>query len=224
MSALQFIEDLWSPPDPASRPPQRQFVAGTLGGVKGAMGDFARLYLYEGQQREGVKRKLVERQKEREGVLSTFLGEFLHLGGMLTEGLIIGIVGKGGQVVTLYHSKHGMRAESLTREAARELFAKGTKAVAIDESGRRAVTAIAWNVGKQLTFVNPSPPPPSAPTAQPVQPVQPVPHIQPPPLQEPMFAAQWLERSQAAKEDASRVARARAAILNGRWGSRQRPS
>ncbi len=218
MSALQFIEDLWSPPDPASRPPQRQFVAGTLGGVKSVMGDFARLYLYEGQQREGVKRKLVERQKEREGVLLTFLGEFLHLGGMLAEGLIIGIVGKGGQVVTLYHTKHGMRAESLTREAARELFAKGTKAVAIDESGRRAVTAIAWNVGKQLTFVDSSPPPPPASTAQPV------PHMQPPSLQEPMFAAQWLEWSQAAKEDASRVARARAAILNGRWGSRQRPS
>jgi len=218
MSALQFIEDLWSPPDPANKPPQRQFVAGTLGGVKGAMGAFARLYLYEGQQREGVKRALAERQQAREGIRMTFLGEFLYLGGMITEGLIIGIVGRGGQVVTLYHSKHGMRAESLTREAARELFAKGTKAVAIDESGRRAITAIAWNVGKQLTFVDPSPPPPSAPMAQPV------PHIQPPSLQEPMFAAQWVEWSQAAKEDAARVAKARAAILNGRWGSRQRPS
>ena len=218
MSALEFIEDLWSPPDPANRPPQRQFVAGTMGGVKGATGNFARLYLYEGQQREVVKRKLAERQQQRGDARMTFLSEFLYVGSMLTEGLIIGIVGKGGQVTSLYHSKRGMRAESLSREAARDLFARGTKAVSIDESGRRAVTAIAWNVGKQLTFEDPSPPPPSA------APAEPVPHVQPPSPQEPMFASQWLEWSQAAKEDASRVAKARAAILNGRWGSRQHPS
>jgi hypothetical protein len=216
MSALKFIEDLWSPPDPANRPPQRQFVAGTLGGVHGAIGDFTRLYVYEGQQRKGVKRKLAERHQARASARTTFLSEFLHLSSMLTEGLIIGIVGKGGQVTSLYHGKRGSRAESLTREAGRALFAKGTMAIAVDESGRRAVTAIGWNVEKQFTFEDPSPLPPLAPPV--------APPVAPPSLREPMPAAPWLERSQASKEDALLVAQARLAILNGRWGSRQRPS
>jgi len=211
MSALQFIEDLWSPPDPPNSPPERQFVAGTMGGVTSALGDFARLYLYEGQQREAVKQKLLERHKAREGARVTFLSEFLHLGDQIKEGLIIGIVGKGGHVTSLYYSKHGERAQSLTREAARELFAKGTTAVSIDEHGRRAVTAIGWHVGKQLTLAN-------------VPAVAVATSTAPPHPKEARGAAQFLQWGQAAKEDAARVARARAAILNGIWAPLPHPS
>lgn len=213
MSALEFIEDLWSPPDPPSAPPKRQFVAGTLGGVKNAVWDFARLYLYEGPGREGVKQKLTERQERRTSARLTFLSEFLHLGDMVEEGLIIGIVGKGGHVTSLHHSKHGERAQALAREAARDLFAKGTMAVAVDESGRRAVTAIGWHVGKQLTLADA--PAVSAPASAAPPPPHPC---------EARGAAQFLQWGHAAKEDAARVAKARSAILNGRWGSPRRPS
>ena len=211
MSALQFIEDLWSPPDPPNSPPKRQFVAGTMGGVTSALGDFARLYLYEGQQREAVKQKLLERHKAREGARVTFLSEFLHLGDQIKEGLIIGIVGKGGHVTSLYYSKHGERAQSLTREAGRELFAKGNMAVSIDEHGRRAVTAIGWNIDKQLTLANVPAGTALASTA-------------PPHPREARGAAQFLQWGQVAKEDAERVARARAAILNGIWAPLPHPS
>lgn len=203
MSALRFIEDLWSPPDPPNSPPKRQFVAGTLGGVRNAVWDFARLYLYEGHQREVVKKAIAARQEAREGARTTFLSEFLHLGDMTKEGLIIGIVGKGGHVTSLYHAKRGMRPESLTREAARELFAQGTLAVAVDESGRKAVTAISWHLGKPLTLADA---PPVAAAAPPL----------PPAAQE--------ARGAACLDDNARVAMARSAILNGRWGSPPRPS
>jgi len=214
MSALQFIEDLWSPPDPPNSPPQRQFVAGTMGGVTSALGDFARLYLYEGQQRECVKQKLLERHKAREGARMTFLSEFLYLGDQIKEGLIIGIVGKGGHVTSLYYSKHGERAQSLTREAARELFAEGNMAVSVDEHGRRAVTAIGWHVGKQLTLAD-------APAVATPASAAPPP---PPHPREARGAAQFLQWGDAAKEDAARVARARVAILNGIWGQLPHPS
>ena len=77
MSALEFIEDLWSPPEPPNAPPKRQFVAGTLGGVRNAVWDFARLYLYEGHQREAVKKAIAARLEAREGARMTFLSEFL---------------------------------------------------------------------------------------------------------------------------------------------------
>ncbi len=211
MSALEFIEDLWSPPEPPNAPPKRQFVAGTLGGVRNAVWDFARLYLYEGQQREAVKQTITARFEARESARMTFLSEFLYLGDQIKEGLIIGVVGKGGHVTSLYHSKRGMRAESLTREAARELFAKGTMAVSIDESGRRAVTAIGWHLGQPLTLVD-APPVPAPAAAAPL------------PLREARGAAQAIQWSRAAEEDQKRVARARLAILNGRWGSPPRPS
>lgn len=213
MSALRFIEDLWSPPDPANSPPKRQFVAGTLGGVRNAVWDFARLYLYEGHQREVVKKAIAARQEARVGARMTFLSEFLHLGDMTKEGLIIGIVGKGGHVTSLYHTKRGMRAESLTREAARELFAQGTVAVAVDESGRQAVTAIGWHLGRPLTLADA---PPVAATA---------PAPPPPAAREARGAAQLVEWREAARsDDDARVAMARTAILNGRWGSPPRPS
>lgn len=213
MSALRFIEDLWSPPDPANSPPKRQFVAGTLGGVRNAVWDFARLYLYEGHQREVVKKAIAARQEARVGARMTFLSEFLHLGDMTKEGLIIGIVGKGGHVTSLYHTKRGMRAESLTREAARELFAQGTVAVAVDESGRQAVTAIGWHLGRPLTLADA---PPVAATA---------PAPPPPAAREAQGAAQLVEWREAARsDDDARVAMARTAILNGRWGSPPRPS
>ena len=211
MSALQFIEDLWSPPVPSNSPPQRQFVAGTLGGVTQALGDFARLYLYEGQQRKCVEQILLERHKARESSRVTFLSEFLYLGDQIEEGLIIVIVGNGGHVTSLYYSKHGERAQSLAREAARELFAKGTTAVSIDEQGKHAVMAIGWHVGKQLTLAN--------------VPVATVPaSTAPPHPQEARGAAQFPQRDQAAKEDAECVARARAAILNGMWAPLPLPS
>ena len=211
MSALQFIEDLWSPPEPPNSPPQRQFVAGTLGGVTSARDDFARMYLYDNSGREGVKQKFLERHEQRrEGARITFLSEFLYLGDIIKEGLIIGIVGKGGHVTSLYHSKHGERAQSLTREAARELFAKGTTAVSIDEHGRRAVTAIGWNLG-QLTLANV--PAVAAPAS-----------TAPPPPREARGAAQFIQWGHAAKEDAALVAKARSAIVNGRWGPLPRPS
>lgn len=211
MSALQFIEDLWSPPDPPNSPPERQFVAGTMGGVTSALADFVRMYLYEGQQREAVKQKLLERHKAREGTRVTFLSEFLYLGDQIKEGLIIGIVGKGGHVTSLYYSKNGERALSLTREAARELFAKGTTAVSIDEHGRRAVTAIGWHVGEQLTLADVPAAPCPASTA-------------PPHPKEARGAAQFLQWGQAAKEDSACVARARSAILNGIWAPLPHPS
>jgi len=205
MSALAFIEDLWSPPDPATKPPQRQFIAGTLGGVNDARWAFLRLYLYDGPGRDAVKARILERQAQREGTRLTFLSEFLHLGDMTKEGLIIAIAGKGGQVLSLHHSKHGERAQALTREAARDLFAKGTWVVSIDESGRRAVTTIGWNIGKQLTLSDA--PAVAAPAS-----------AAPPHPREARGAAQYLQWSHALKEDAARVAKARLAILNGRWG------
>ena len=211
MSALQFIEDLWSPPDPPNAPPKRQFVAGTLGGVRNAVWDFARLFLYEDQQREAAKQTITARFAARESARMTFLSEFLYLGDQIREGLIIGIVGKGGQVTSLYHSKRKNRVESLTREAARELFAKGTMAVSVDESGRRAVTAIGWHLGRPLTLADapPVPAPAPAPAAPPPA---------PPPAREARAAAQFIQWGRASEEDAARVARARSAILNGRWG------
>jgi len=213
MSALRFIEDLWSPSDPPNSPPKRQFVAGTLGGVRNAVWDFARLYLYEGHQREVAKKAIAARQEAREGARMTFLSEFLHLGDMTKEGMIIGIVSKGGHVTSLYHSKRGMRPESLTREAARELFAQGTMAVAVDESGRKAVTTIGWRLGQPLTLANapvvdaaaPKPPPPS-------------------PMRQAQGAPPASPATQARLDDNARVAMARSAILNGRWGSPPRPS
>jgi hypothetical protein len=207
MSALEFIEDLWSPPEPPNAPPKRQFVAGTLGGVRNAVWDFARLYLYEGPQREAVKKAVAARLEAREGARMTFLSEFLYLGDQIEEGLIIGVVGKGGHVASLYHSMRGMRAVSLTREAARELFAKGTMAVSIDESGRRAVTAIGWHVEKPLTLAN-------APAVDASAPAPP-----PPAAREARGAGQLLQWRQAAEEDEKRVAHVRSVILNGRWGS-----
>ena len=216
MSALRFIEDLWSPPDPPNSPPKRQFVAGTMGGVRNAVWEFARLYLQGGHQREAVKQKIEERQKAREGARVTFLSEFLYLGDMIKEGLIVGVVGKGGHVTSLYHSKRGVRAESLTREAARELFAQGTLAVAVDESGRRAVTAIGWHLDKQLTIAD-------APAVA-VAAAAPAPAPPPPPAREVRGEAQLLQWREAAKDDNALVAMARSAILNGRWGSPPRPS
>ena len=182
-----------------------------MGGVRNAVWEFARLYLNEDHQREAVKQKIEERQKAREGARVTFLSEFLYLGDQIKEGLIVGIVGKGGHVTSLYHSKRGMRAESLTREAARELFAKGTMAVSIDESGRRAVTAIGWHLGRPLTLAN------APAVATPAS-------AAPPPAREARGTAQFLQWGHAAKEDAARVARARNAILNGRWVSPPHPS
>lgn len=230
MSALRFIEDLWSPPDPANSPPKRQFVAGTLGGVRNAVWDFARLYLYEGHQREVVKKAIAARQEAREGARMTFLSEFLHLGDMTKEGLIIGIVGKGGHVTSLYHAKRGMRAESLTREAARELFAQGTVAVAVDESGRQAVTAIGWHLGRPLTLANAPPVAATAPAPPPLARSSPKPQ---PSYMAGRLVSDFAEKSgappaspatQARLDDNARVAMARTAILNGRWGSPPRPS
>ena len=226
MSALRFIEDLWSPSDPPNSPPKRQFVAGTLGGVRNAVWDFARLYLYEGHQREVAKKAIAARQEAREGARVTFLSEFLHLGDMTKEGMIIGIVSKGGHVTSLYHSKCGMRPESLTREAARELFAQGTMAVSVDESGRKAVTTIGWKLGEQLTIADAPAVAAAAPAAKPSP--KPVPSYMAGRLvsdfAEQSGAPPASPTTQARLDDNARVAMARSAILNGRWGSPPRPS
>ena len=224
MSALRFIEDLWSPQGPDKAPPKRRFLSTTLGGVKNSVWDVARFYLYEGlpvQGRAQLKHKIEERHKAREGARMNFMSEFVHLGEMTKEGLMIGIVGKGGHVTSLYYSKHGERTRSLCRDTSRALFANGTLALVVDEHGRGAVTAVGWNVNSALTFAEATAAP-AAPTPKPQ-----------PSYMAGRLATDFAEQSgappaspatQARLDDNARVAMARTAILNGRWGSPPRPS
>ena len=163
-NALAWLENLWLQEGRDDQWPESRLVAQTTLGVAEAACAFATAFLGEVEARL-VRERVMQRKEARKGAFLTYRDEFAFVASMLTDPLLLVIVGQSGMVKSVDVCTPGEKPRVVDEDGAREAFDR-MMAVVIDFESTRTVTAYCWKTrwkSYELREGVASPPPPPPP-------------------------------------------------------------
>lgn len=150
MDLLVTLEDLWTPVlgSVDQHPIKSAFIAQTSGGVVNALDSFSHKYFSYDDCVTHVCKEIEARRILFDAVVSkqgahpmTFKNEFLNLSRLTTTGFLVIVVKRGNVVMSVDMWKGGCQHPSaLRKDEARQLFASGAMAVAVNTEANTVMT------------------------------------------------------------------------------------